>query len=445
MDDEKLIINEMLDIISKEISDVFDEESSKLLIDRVNVKFEEAQNINNSIQFIITYFKEDKNLSKLKKSIQLLSFLKDNINDFEVINKKRIENPDKKIYVLIWLYLSIENFSEDEFFEYELFEFLEEVFFKYEYLVYLYDFFESTNFLNVLYPDDLWLSDKAIELYIKASKKYPETDRFKTILALVYTERRELTKAFNMVDILLNSLQEESLNYVDTRRYYIGIRAGIYYENNELDKALNDVNYIINSEENIDVWDYSFYYLQRIAINIEMKNLKQADADSLILITAFNIWDIFLAIDDSLPIAIKYIEKYLDKLSKYHTKAFNNKTNEKSFYFNSEIGKIKVVGNDNWTWKDGIDPFFILKLNNKKSLTIKIQDVFNDNIIEDIELLNNKTINTEDKTLIIEWLNSKSLLSEKNIGLKMANYQYISIVWKLLNYENSIEDPWVSI
>jgi len=446
MDYENLVSKEVLNIFNKEISGVFDKKSSQILIHKVQNKFKKVINDSNTTDLLITFFKEDEDLSKLKNALELLYFLKDNIENLESINKKRIANPNNKLYVILWIRLSIEQFYDDEFFDYELFDFYTELFTKYEYLVSMDNFFYDTDIFNVLYKDNLWLTDKSVEMFKELIQKYPNEITFKVFLTQIYIQKRELAKALDLAETLFNSLQKDSPSYLNDKRYLTGMRAEIYYLNEEFDKALTDVNYIIDNKSHKDVIYYLSYYLLRIAINLKSNKQKDADADALILINNLDLFDIFITIDDyNFKIAVEYLEKYIDKLTKLHTKSLNEKTNEKLFYFRSNIGKIEVFGSDSWTCKDGINPFFTLKFNNKKNLTIKIQNITKSSNVYDIELLDNKTINTEDKSLIIEWLNSESKLSEKKIGAKLTNYQYISIVWKLLNKENGIDDPYVLI
>lgn len=446
---DELLYKEIINTISKEISDKFDTKSSKILIDKVNKIFNETfkecfEDAMTSLP--IKCIKTDKYLSKLTKTLKLLSFLDKNIDNFQLINNRRINNPNNKLYVLLWARLNIKIFLEDEYFEYEIFDFYNELFTEYEYLVYYNEFIEDKCIFNILYQNNLWLTDKAINLLKKLVSKHPSIDIFKIILAQIYTEKKELIKALEYAQILLNSLQKESKNYLERKYFYTQLRAEIYYLNNEFDKAQKDLDYLLSDETNNDYVSVLYKLLFSINISLKTNNLKQAYTNSLFLITIFDVFDLQRHLDSSyFPIETEFIVKYINKLAKQHIKLFNKKTNEKSFYFRSNIGKIEVFGSDKWSWQDGIEPFFILKFNNKKSLTIKIQDVPENRKITDFELLENKTIGSEDKLLIIDWLNSKSKLSEKNIGAELTNYQYISIIWTLLNKENNIKDTFVSV
>ena len=445
MNIETLLSDELLSIISNEIVDVFDKESSKILIDKTSLILKESEKESETLEVLINRFNKDKNLSKLKKTLSIFSFLNDNIEDLQIIDKVRLENPDNKLYVYIWLYLKFEVFEGDEYFEYQFIDFLTEVFAKYEWLM------ETEVFINSfysLYTDndgDIWLSNQLLKVFVNASKKYPDFVSIKDILIWAYYSREEYNKALDLVKLRLNvlDLNKDSANYKSHKIYYLIHRAELLFKQNKLDKALSDADYIIDQAGYDDVIGYANVFGLRIGINLKKNNLKQLDSDCLILINSLELFYIKIALQDRYPEALKCIEEFIVKIAKQHTSKYNKTTKDKIFAYTSEIGRIEISGNDNWKLQDEVNPIFKIKLKNNKNISIKIQELIEGNLVTNIEVIDGAKLTEDEQGMIINWLNLSSLMSEKNIGIKTTNIKYISMVLNFLNAENTLGDIYI--
>lgn len=436
---ETLISKELLNITSNEIKKISDNQLSKTLISKASLLIKKALEETNSFEILIDLFNKEENLSKLKKTLSLFSFLNDNIEDLQIIDKLRLSKLDNKLYVYIWLGLKFNEFKKDEYSEYELINFLTEIFEKYEWLMKIHILFDNFPGLYCNNGEDVCMSEAILKVFVNASKKYPDVTSIKEMLILAYYSRAEYDKSLELIELSLNTTEINRGIHKYQKIYYLTLRAEIFFKQNKLDEALTDANYIINKIGHYSVFRYVEVFLLRISINLKKNNIKQLNSDCLTLIGSLGIRelsDLHINVTNKYPEAVSYIEKHIDKIKKLYTSKNN------TFSYVSEIGEIKILGDNDYQTDSLGDAFFNIKLKNKKRINIELQHLIEDDCVTGFEVLYDDKLTEDEKNMVITWLSSPCLISEKNIGYETTNYQYIYIHWRLLEIQTHVGEDY---
>jgi len=152
----KILIQELNDQIIKEIKSTFDKQKSEFLIKKYN-NLEETSDLDD----INNFFKEDKDLSQLKKSnliLENLTKLDNYLDSFDkpeakfnisLIKDMALANPDSVLYPLLYVGIRLYKFHSEEYFDSELLAFYKEVYDNYSHLFEIDDFVKKIEIFDV--------------------------------------------------------------------------------------------------------------------------------------------------------------------------------------------------------------------------------------------------------------------------------------------------------
>ena len=282
----EFIDQEFKKIAANELNQLFDEQQSKSLFVMIDDIFlgEDFDNLEELTELI----KSDKNLIKLKHTCFILDQLV-KIDDFEFslsdlrIIKKRIENePENKLFPLIWVYQELNVFKKEEFFETEVADFFVVLFDNYDYLVELEDFFDETRIsTEILWQERLKNSNELLyPVFVNAIEKYPFNLYLKRILGYICYFKSNYNESITLLKSVIDAIHERNI-FIDELHYLeiIEYMAMNYDKLGENEKMSECVKYVLSNlpvmeddkgkETEVPSWAIDSFFLR---MRLNMKN-----------------------------------------------------------------------------------------------------------------------------------------------------------------------------
>jgi tetratricopeptide (TPR) repeat protein len=181
----------------------------------------------------------------------------------------------------------VESFRNDEFLDAEYAEFLKIVLHKYDYLINLNDFLFNTGILLLKPQYEQWDPEIFLPPLELANQKYPHKYAFTKLLAEVHFKNEDHERALSLLDALLFSVENESLqkenkligdkeftysDYIDA----VQLTGIIHYKFGNFDASLSRLDKVINNlpivffndHKEEDVISYLDSFLTRMSISL---------------------------------------------------------------------------------------------------------------------------------------------------------------------------------
>lgn len=323
------INDEFYKLVKQEAQQVFNGNDIDIVIERYN-KIEADDSL--SLEEVLNCYKSDEQLCKLSKSISLISainkFLEldtddiiNSLDDEIIVIQNNIENYDnKKLWILIWLFLQKKKIDNKRYSNKELAQFYVKLFNSY-YINIVKEFIGELGIIR----NSIFFKDEYLYILQDAVNKYPQINAFRSFLMFVYLSTKNYKKYIPLINSDIEKMEvvdiHNSIGIIDTYLNLLSYRLIAYSKLDMITESLNDIIKIQSLLPNIETLNYSekpsrdkAYFahyrqcvLTSLSINLKQENNNFLEKD-LDFIKKYMSSENFDSWVDYYPNAIEYIQ-----------------------------------------------------------------------------------------------------------------------------------------